>query len=299
MTRILLTGSEGFIGKHLKQYILKSLPDVEIISVDKKNGHDLKNQDYVRSLPDVDFVVHLAAYNGTKNFYEYPLDVIDDNVLPTHYLIKRYLGKIRKFIFTSTCEVYAGAVDFFEYPVPTDESVPLVISDVKNPRWSYAASKIINEASLFALLKQHNQDILILRYHNIYGPGQTEHFISDYIDRALKNEFILYGYKNTRSFMFIDDAVEITTELIFSDFKNAIINVGVDEEISVLRVAKIINRILKFNSKIELRESPTGSVNRRSPNLNLLNSVISKKKYISLEEGLKLTIDSILKKGVK
>jgi nucleoside-diphosphate-sugar epimerase len=188
-------------------------------------------------------------------------------------------------------------VDYFGYKVPTDEKVPLVIDDVTNPRWSYAASKLLNEVSLFSAMKQITQDILILRYHNIYGPGQTEHFIPDYINRALKGEYRIYGYENTRSFLFIDDAIKITSQLIFSNAKNLVINVGSEEEMTILSVAKTINKILKVNNEIQLNDPPKGSVSRRKPDLTLLRSIIGDFNFTSLVDGLKITVKSATNKS--
>ena len=124
MKKILVTGSTGFIGQHLIPKLVEK--GHVIVCADRTSGTDLTKKEIVDNLPDVDIVIHLAAYNGTKNFYKNPLDVIRDNVLPTQYLIDRYAGKIEKFVFTGTCESYAGAIDLFDWPVPTDETVPLV-----------------------------------------------------------------------------------------------------------------------------------------------------------------------------
>jgi nucleoside-diphosphate-sugar epimerase len=88
MEKILVTGSSGFIGTHL----VKSLKEQGhiIVEADRKNGIDLCDLSTVQSLPDVDIVVHLAAFNGTRHFYEQPLNVIRDGVLPTQYLVDRY-----------------------------------------------------------------------------------------------------------------------------------------------------------------------------------------------------------------
>jgi nucleoside-diphosphate-sugar epimerase len=129
MSKILVTGSSGFIGQHLVPLLVSM--GHNIIKADRTTGIDLTIKEEVDKLPDVDYVVHLAAHNGTKHFYNRPLDVIRDNILPTQYLIDRYAGKVKRFIFTGTCESYAGAVDKFGWDVPTAEDVPLVVTDVE------------------------------------------------------------------------------------------------------------------------------------------------------------------------
>ena len=127
MKSILITGSNGFIGKNLIK-LLKS--KYKIFSLDRKNG-DLKTK---KKFPKVDIVIHLAAFNSTKDFYRKPLKVIEDNIFPTYNLINFYKKQKKKpiFIFTGTPEIATGAVDLFNYPIPTDENVPSVISDIYN-----------------------------------------------------------------------------------------------------------------------------------------------------------------------
>ena len=98
MKKILVTGSSGFIGQHLVPALEQLGHD--IIRADRTHGIDLTKKEIVDDLPDVDIVVHLAAHNGTKHFYERPLDVIRDGILPTQYLIDRYAGKVERFVFT-------------------------------------------------------------------------------------------------------------------------------------------------------------------------------------------------------
>lgn len=289
---ILVTGSRGFIGQHL----CKKLDGLgyHVIEADRKLGFDLSNIDDVQHLPDVDIVVHLAAFNGTKHFYERPFDVVRDNLLPTHYLLERYAGKVKRFIFTGTCESYAGAVDTFAWTVPTDETVPLVINDVTNPRWSYGGSKLANEIQIIAAHHQLKQDYTIIRYHNVYGPGQVDHFIPEFYQRAKLGDLTLNGWDNTRSFMYIDDAVDATIKIIFSDIcKNQIINVGVNEEKSIKEVAEIICKEAGISGKLILNDAPRGSVKRREGDITKLKSLIDFNPSTTLEQGIKLTLESL------
>lgn len=289
---ILVTGGRGFIGKHLCEYLDDQ--GHHVIIADKSLGFDLTKKEDADALPDADIVVHLAAFNGTRYFYERPFDVMTDNLLSTQYILERYAGKVERIIFSGTCESYAGAVDDFGYAVPTDESVPLVISDVTNPRWSYGGSKLANELQIIAAKAQFDQDYSIIRYHNVYGPRQRDHFIQEFCSRAKTGDLSLKGWKNTRSFMYVSDAVEITSDIIFDDkFKNEIINVGVDEERSIKEVAEIILEELGIQGKLILEDAPEGSVSRRCPDLKKLKSLIDFNPQISLRDGIKLTLESL------
>lgn len=292
MKRILVTGSSGFIGSHL-------VPSLEqlghtVVRADRTHGIDLTKKEIVDNLPDVDIVVHLAAHNGTKHFYERPLDVIRDGVLPTQYLVDRYAGKVERFVFTGTCESYASAVDLFNWPVPTDETVPLVIGDVTNPRWSYGGSKIVNELQIVAAHNQLGQEYAIIRYHNVYGPGQVDHFIPEFYERIKKGDLSLKGWENTRSFMYITDAIQATCQIIFEpQCANEIINVGITDERSIKDVAEIILKNAGIKGELILENAPEGSVKRRCGDVTKFNKLVNFIPKVSLDQGIKLTLESL------
>lgn len=292
MKTILVTGGRGFIGSHLCRFLDEQ--GHHVIRADRSLGFDLSMPDDVNLLPEVDIVVHLAAFNGTKYFYEKPFDVVRDNLLPTQYLLDKYAGKVERFIFAGTCESYAGAIDKFDWNVPTDESVPLVVEDVTNPRWSYGGSKIANELQVVAAHHQLKQDYTIIRYHNIYGPGQRDHFIPEFYARAKSGDLTLKGWSNTRSFMYISDAVEVTSNIIFSSScRNQILNVGVEEEHSIKDVAEIILEQSSIKGNLVLEDAPQGSVSRRCPDLTKLKRLVEYSPRISLREGIRRTLERL------
>lgn len=289
--KILITGSSGFIGQHLTK-ALKSQGH-SIVEADRTHGVDLTDQTQVQALPDVDMVVHLAAHNGTRHFYERPLDVIRDAVLPTQYLIDRYVGQIQRFVFTGTCESYAGAVDLFDWPLPTDETVPLVVADVTNPRWSYGGSKIVNELQVTAAQSQHGMPYSIIRYHNVYGPGQRDHFIPEFWARAQQGDLSLKGWENTRSFMYISDAVDATMGVMFSEScRNQIVNIGVDDEISIRDLAEIIMEEAGITGDLVLEPAPPGSVKRRCGDVRKLHQLLDFRARIDIRSGIRKTLAS-------
>lgn len=286
MKKILLTGHKGFIGGH---YFNKIKKNYNVITFDKLDGHDLKDASITKSAPDCDIVVHMAATNGTRLFYEQPTNVAFNNTLPTFNLIDRYKNTKTKFVFTSTCEIFNGAIDRGLHQVPTDESVPVMFDDVINPRWSYSLPKALGEN----LVANSGLDWLIIRYFNIYGPRQKDHFISEFVERVAKGEYYIKG-NDTRSFCYIDDAVEITHRLV-SDCKNYIVNVGRQEEYYIADVAKIIMNIMGVDpNKLEILPGPLGSAKRRCPDTALMKQLTNFKNYTSLEDGLKITVESLI-----
>jgi nucleoside-diphosphate-sugar epimerase len=286
MKKILLTGHKGFIGRH---YYEKIKNDFDVVAFDKRSGQDLCLPDVVNNSPDCDVVVHMAATNGTKLFYEQPTMVAFNNTLPTFNLINRYKNTNTKFVFTSTCEIFNGTVDRGLHRVPTDETVPVMFEDITNPRWSYSIPKALGEN----LVANSGLDWLIIRYFNIYGPGQVDHFISEFVDRVSKGEYYIKG-DDTRSFCFINDAIDITHRLVLNA-NNHIVNVGRQEENKISDVAKIIMDIMDVDpNKLEILPGPKGSAKRRCPDTSLMQELTGFTNYTSLKDGLKITVESLL-----
>jgi len=261
-----------------------------LIQADRTNGVDLTDQNSVNSLPDVDMVIHLAAM--TTQSYDQPADVLRTNLLSTQYLIDRYAGKIQRFLLASTSETYASTVTLFDWPVPTDETVPLSVEDVTNPRWSYAASKIANELQVTSAHKQLGMAYTIIRYHNTYGPGQQNQFIPDFIQRARTGNLLLNGWDSTRSFMYIDDVVAATVKIIQEPrCANEIINVGSEDERNIKQVAELILDRMGMTGELTLVGSPPGSVLRRCADLSKMKSLIDFVPQVTLEQGIAKILD--------
>jgi nucleoside-diphosphate-sugar epimerase len=284
--KLLLTGHKGFIGSHYHNLIKKNN---EVFVVDKILGEDLCDKSITQNLPDVDVVIHMAATNGTKLFYEIPTEVSFNNTIPTFNLIERYNKTNAKFVFTSTCEIFNGVIDDGLYPVPTDENVPVMFKDVINPRWSYSLPKALGEN----LVANSGLSWLVIRYFNIYGPGQKDHFISEFVERVAKGEYYLKG-DDTRSFCYVQDAVNITHHLV-KHANNEIVNVGKQEEVKISDVARIIMDIMGVDpNKLEIMSGPVGSAKRRCPDTSKMLRLTNYEYLFNLKDGLKLTVDSLL-----
>jgi nucleoside-diphosphate-sugar epimerase len=291
MKKILLTGSSGFLGSHYKKFLESYYT---VICADRSSGIDLTDKNKVDQLPDVDIVVHFAAFNGTKKFYTQPYDVVRDNLLPTQYLLDRYSGKVEMFIHAGTCESYAGGLALGLIDIPTPEDIPLVVDDIMNPRWSYGGSKIANELQVIAAHHQHNQNFQIIRFHNVYGPGQVDHFIPEFVSRINNGDATVFGANETRSFCYVSDALEACHQLMNTPAAyNKIINVGTGKESTILEIAEIISKELKIDLPLIPVEGKKGSVARRCPDISLLKSLIDWEPKIDLVRGLKLTLESI------
>ncbi len=284
--KIVLTGHKGFIGQHYLNHIKEQH---EVTTYDLTDGQDLKDKSVVDTMPDCDIVVHMAATNGTRLFYETPTEVTMNNTLPTMHIVDRYKDTPTKIVFTSTCEIFNGAVDKGLYNVPTDEQVPVMFDDITNPRWSYSIPKALGE-NVVSNLSTH---WLILRYFNIYGPAQKDHFISEFVDRAKQGEYYIKG-NDTRSFCYVDDAVAMTHDLILN-VNDRIVNVGKQEESSIEDVAKCILDIMGVDpTLLEIRGGPVGSAKRRCPDTKQVRALTGFETYTTLQDGIRKTVESLL-----
>ncbi|MDO8527022.1 MAG: NAD(P)-dependent oxidoreductase [Deltaproteobacteria bacterium] len=307
MKRVLVTGAAGFLGHHLalalanKGYNLTLCDDFSRGKKDTALHYldlDLTQpQSFQQLNGPYDAVYHLAAVNGTRYFYEKPDQVLKINLLSTIHLLDWFVASgSKKFLFASTPEAYAGTIDLYKTPLPTPETVPLMISDIQNPRWSYAGSKIAGELLTLNYARQHNFAAHIVRYHNIYGPRMGEaHVIPEFILRALKKEnpFRIYGDKHTRSFCYISDAIEATLCIMETDTPaGGAWHIGnASEEIPMLELAKRICRLAQYEPEWDIHPAPEGSVQRRVPDTRKIMEVLKMPPQINLTTGLAKTYE--------
>lgn len=312
--RILITGAAGFLGFHLAR-ALAMRPATEVICVDNfsrgeddihfrslcnlpnvlRIDADLCDATEVRRLPtNVDYVYHMAALNGTQNFYERPIEVIRSCTLPTIFLAEHFgqaAKSLKCFVYAGTSESYASTVTRFNWPVPTDESVPLSIDGTENPRWSYAASKMHGEIVVNQASRVMGMPVLVARFHNAYGPRMGDkHVIPDFMDRMKHDRYELFGHSDTRSFLYVDDAVRATVAVAEAHNGGAVtVNIGGTEELTMEELGKRILAVRNVEASIELHPSPAGSVKRRAPNTDKLRQLIRFSEKVSLNDGLALT----------
>jgi nucleoside-diphosphate-sugar epimerase len=288
MKKFLVTGSTGFIGRH----VVKALQHHghQVIEASNQVGIDLTDQTQVGALPDVDVVIHLAGINTPLMFVKKSHHVTRTNLLATQYLLDRYCGKIQRFILASTCESQAGAMDYFDTPLPIDENIPVSIADIQDPRSCYGGSKLANELQVMSAHHEHNLPYTIIRYSNVYGPGQKNQFIPDFINRAKNGDLTLFGGDSTRNFMYIDDAAEATVKVAESaSCKNQIVNLGSNLTYSIQQVAQVIINQLGITDQLILNPGPC---RYRQSNMDKLHQLTGFTAEIDLIEGIKRTINS-------
>ena len=293
--RILVTGANGLIGANLVKILSKDINNY-IYALDKvriKNITPKKNIEILHyrdlkvpiSLPDVDVIYHLAAYNGTKHFYNVPYDVIQDNILSTINVINEYKQHKQKplLIYTGTPESRTSIT------LPTNENAPYFIDDPFNPRWSYANSKALGEQAVI-----HNGVLpyIIVIPYNIYGPNQKDHFIPEFINRVKNGKYEVYGANNTRTFLYVDDCSDALIKLWKTQAAyNNIFNIGGEIEIPIIEVAKLILRLMNIDKNITEHVAPTGSTLRRCPNILKIIDTIDWIPTTNIVQGLKKVLE--------
>jgi nucleoside-diphosphate-sugar epimerase len=170
--------------------------------------------------------------------------------------------------------------------------VPLCIEDVSNPRWSYAVSKLHGEVAVANACRVAGKEHLIIRYHNAYGPRMGDkHVVPDFALRMLRGRYELFGFEDTRAFIYVDDAIEATVRLATAaEASGEVVNLGSERETKILDLAKLLMKLHGAVGDIACHPSPAGSVRRRAPDVTKLHSLTGFREEVSLEEGLRRTL---------
>ena len=306
--KIFVTGGFGFIGKNLVKELLDQEHEVVVLD-DLSRGSPISKRDNLEIIngsvldfnllsdvlsKKIDIVYHLAAVNGTKNFYSYPDKVLEVGTKGIINLIDASKNKnIKKLYVFSSSEVYQTPEI-----IPTPENVEMKIPDPFNSRFSYAGSKIISELFAIHLASKFFKEVIIIRPHNIYGPDMgNEHVIPELIYKIKKSQelnkktlTIEGNGQETRSFMFIDDFIS-ALKLIDSAKNNSIeiFNIGVNDEIKIVDLVKNIFNVLNFELNISYSNKKKGGTIRRCPDISKIKDLGFEQKF-SLIEGLRNTI---------
>jgi UDP-glucose 4-epimerase len=310
--RVVILGAAGFIGYHLAKSLAVEAK-VDLLLVDNfirgANDEDFlklsglqnvnfaeldlsKESSFENLFNKSDLVINCAALNGTQNFYQVPLDVMLNTGISA-FFAARYaaLAQVHKYIYLGSSESYAGGVNLGFVDVPTSESVPLVIENVENIRWSYSLGKTFGEIACYSASSQLGLNFQILRIHNIYGPRMgNKHVIPDLIEKFRSGNMNVPGHSESRAFMYIDDLVGVVRFLIANENKDIkLMNVGSQTETLIKILAEKIAKVLEIEKAIKPLESWPGSVKRRLPDTSLLRSIYAFDET-SLDEGLDKTI---------
>ena len=300
--RILITGGAGVIGSHLAEAHLKDGDDVYIIddlstgSMDNihflqkdpayKNKlfvhiNTILNHDSLLELTGIcDRVYHLAAAVGVQTILDKPLESIVTNIQGTEKVLEMCNKFKKRVLIASTSEVYGKHMH-----APLVETDNIIYGPSSKFRWSYAASKLMDEFTALAHQRTNGLEVVITRLFNTVGPRQTGAYgmvIPRFVVQALRNDPItVFGDgTQTRTFTFVKDVVKALMVLMASDQAvGEVINVGGVEEITILDLAKKIIELTSSSSEIKLisYEEAFGKdfedMQRRVPSTDKLNRI--------------------------
>ena len=306
MKKIIVTGASGFIGRSLvKKLSLNKKNIVYAIDNDlrgsmlkinsekniiKKKIDILNYKKLEKVFKNCHSCFHLAAINGTKNFYNFPKKVLEVGVQGTINVINLCIkNKVKKFIYFSSSEAYQKP----QY-LPTPENEVLKIPDIFNPRFSYGGSKLIGELLTVNYFRKTKIHYNIIRPHNVYGPDMgMDHVIPELINKISKkknkkkiNLKILGSGNETRSYIYIDDAIDGILKIYKKGEKNSVYNLGTSIEITIKKIVQKLSKLLKININIVRGNLFEGSVLRRCPDIKKLKQLGFKINF-SIDDGLK------------
>ena len=269
MKKVIVTGGAGFIGSNLVKKLLDLNVEKLLIIDDLSTGNEsnissivsdervqflnskIEDIESINELfKDYDFCYHLAAGVGVQYIMDNLSESLLTNILATHRVLEACQVNGLPVLLTSTSEVYGVAED----DVWTEETKSLIGPTTKL-RWSYAASKMIDEFIALSLFEEGKVSPIIVRLFNIIGPNQLSKYgmvVPRFIESALEDKDILIhgDGSQSRSFTWVDDVVNYLIKLAEVKAYGEIFNIGQTEEISIKNLAELIIEKTNSNSQI-------------------------------------------------
>ena len=302
--RVLVTGGAGFLGSHLCDYLIEKGHDVICIdslitgsigNIGHLSGnekfHFIKHDvtEYIFIPGQLDAILHFASPASPVDYLEYPIQTLKVGSLGTHKALGLAREKGAKFLLASTSEVYG---DPLMHPQPEDywgNVNPI------GPRGVYDEAKRFAEAMTMAYHRYHRIETRIVRIFNTYGPRMRLNdgrVVPNFISQALTGKpLTVYGDgSQTRSFCYYTDLVEGIHRLLESDIDTPV-NLGNPTEYSVLEFARKIIEATGSASEIVHKKLPVDDPKVRRPDIARAKKLLGWEPVVSLDEGLKKTID--------
>lgn len=296
--RALITGGAGFIGSHLAEALIARGDDVFILD-DLSTGSvenirhlkssekfhytfdSLQNRHLLAEMVDEsDVVFHLAAAVGVRLIVESPVRTIETNVNGTQLVLDAANKKKKLVLVASTSEVYGKSKE-----VPFREDSDLVLGPTTKGRWSYAASKALDEFLALSYWKEKQLPVVVVRFFNTVGPRQTGRYgmvLPNFVSQALENAPItIFGTgQQSRCFCDVQDSVQSIMRLVDSGKAvGEVVNVGTDEEVTIEDLAHVVKQRTRSSSPVthtpydEAYEPGFEDMLRRVPSLEKLERI--------------------------
>lgn len=312
--RVLITGGAGFIGSHLAEALVARGDDVLIL--DDLSTGSMENIRHLKPLPNFHYwidsvmnrvllaelvdeselVIHFAAAVGVRLIVESPVHTIETNVKGTELVLQAAQKKKKTVLVASTSEVYGKSME-----IPFREDGDLVMGATSKGRWSYAASKALDEFLGLAYYREKKLPVIVSRFFNTIGPRQTGRYgmvVPNFVRQAMSGKPItVFGDgKQSRCFCHVGDVVQALLKLVANPKAvGEVFNIGSTEEISIEALANLVKQRVKSNSDIryipydQAYEEGFEDMQRRVPSVEKIWKCIGWRATTPLD----VTIDSI------
>ena len=302
--KILITGCAGFIGFNLSKYYLKK--KCLVIGIDnlitgskdnitslKKNSnfefinHDIRKKVYLKT--KIDFILHFASPASPKDYYKLPIFTLETGSLGTKNLLDLAIENDCKILIASTSEIYGN-------PKINPQSENYFGNvNIIGKRSVYDEAKRFQESIAMAYHRKFGLDIKIARIFNSFGPGMRLNdgrVITNFISQILNNKNLtVYGNgKQTRSFCYIDDLIYGIDLLLSSDY-NYPVNLGNDDEISIIDLANEVISLIGNKNEIEFSDIYDDDPIIRKPDLTLAKKILNWRPKVERKEGILKTFN--------
>jgi len=296
--KIFVTGGSGFIGSYIVNHLLDNNHSVKVLDINEpKTKH--KNLEFVRKsildnitadIKGSDAVFHFAALLGVDNSDKRPLDTMKINLEGSVNVFKSAIDAgVKKMIYSSSSEVYGEP-----------RELPIKEDSVKGPVSTYGVSKLAAEIYAKSYNQEFNTDIRIVRFFNVYGPGQESNWVVPiFLNKALRNEPItVFGNGNqTRCFTYVEDVADGVLTVFEKGKKGEAYNIGNNQPTTILELAQLAKEITKskseiiklgFGEKTRLKER---EIEYRIPDISRMKALGWKPKTM-IKDGIKKILNS-------
>lgn len=286
--KIVITGHTGLIGSNLS----KALSNHEVFGMSRASGHDLRNkgqveQDFQRIKPEVVFMLSANASEAVGQHS--PIDMTERNLGIFVNVLKASINAgVKKFIYTSSVAVYGEAT------VPYREDGATIPKDV------YGVNKLACEQILKIMAKVYGFEYVIVRPHNVYGPGQnmsdlSKNVVALFMRKLIEGQpYMLYGNgEMKRQFSYVDDVVSVLKQCL--DLSNITLNIGSRNAISIKELSDLLQKITGLKGQIEYKPARPQEISMFLAEHALQDEILNYAET-PLEEGLVKTWEWVKKK---
>jgi nucleoside-diphosphate-sugar epimerase len=313
---VLITGGAGFIGSHLAERCLAERWHVSVL--DDLSTGAIENIMHLKTRPAfsycidsvfcepvvaemvdcADVIFHLAAAVGVKLIVDSPVRTIETNVHGTEVVLRCAAKKSKPVIIASTSEVYGKSER-----LPFREDGDLVSGPTHMGRWSYAASKALDEFLAIAYWREKHLPVIVTRLFNTVGPRQTGRYgmvLPTFVRQALRGEpLTVHGTgEQRRSFAYVGDVVEALVRLAQTpEAIGEVVNIGNDREVSINQLAALVKELTASPSPIEHKSYAQAygpgfeDMQRRVPCVDKLERLVQYRPATPLEEIVRRVVD--------